>query len=92
MRFIKQYDNHTLYVVEVVPQSGKSLIIKTMRIKPIRVINGQQTPNLTSMTKPNNGTSTSIDNSIPQDTKSVKSKTTTNKQSMQKIETSFTTI
>lgn len=35
------------------------------------------------------GKSTSIDNSIPQNTKSVKSKTTTNKQSMQKIETIY---
>lgn len=39
--------------------------------------------------KPMYGKSTSIDNSIPQNTKSVKSKTITNKQSMQKIETIY---
>lgn len=53
VRFIKQYDNHTLYVVEVVPQDGKSLIIKTMWKKPIGLINGRQTPNSTSETKTN---------------------------------------
>ena len=53
VRFIKHYDNHTLYTVEVVPQNGKSLIIKTMWKKPIGLINDQQTPNLTSETKTN---------------------------------------
>lgn len=53
VRFIKEYSNHTLYVVEVVPQRGKSLIIKTMWKKPIGLINGQQTPNSTSKTKTN---------------------------------------
>ena len=53
VRFIKQYDNHTLYVVEVVPQSGKSLIIKTMWKKPIGLTHGKNTLRYTSETKTN---------------------------------------
>lgn len=53
VRFIKQYDNHTLYVVEVIPQSGKSLIIKTMWKKPIGLTHGKNTLRYTSETKTN---------------------------------------
>ena len=87
VRYIKKINNNKNYVVEVIPNNKNNLIIKTMWIKPIRVINGQQTPNLTSKTKPNNGKSTSINSSITQKNKSVKSNTDTNttinKQSMQ---------
>lgn len=53
VRFIKQYDNHTLYIVEVVPQGGKSLIIKTMWKKPIGLTHGKNTLRYTSETKTN---------------------------------------
>lgn len=72
VRYIKRINNTRNYVVEIVPKDNNNLIIKTMWIKPVRVTNGQQTPNLTSKTKPNNGNTTSSNNSITQKTKSVK--------------------
>ena len=72
VRYIKRINNTRNYVVEIVPKDNNNLIIKTMWIKPVRVTNGQQTPNLTSKTKPNNGNTTSSNNSITQKNNSVK--------------------
>ena len=83
VRYIKNIEKNKVYVVEVVPSQQNDLIIKTMWIKPIRVINSQQTPNLTSKTKPNAGNSTFVNNSIAHKNKSVKSDTATN-SNMQK--------
>ncbi len=83
IRYIKNMGKNKIYVVEVVPSIQNDLIIKTMWIKPIRVINSQQTPNLTSKTKPNAGNSTFVTNSIAQKNKTVKSDTATN-SNMQK--------
>ena len=71
IRYIKKYSDNISYVVEVVPEKGKALKIKTMWKKPARVTNGQQTPNLTSKTKPNLGISTS-NTSIAQNSQLVK--------------------
>ena len=81
IRYIKRFGEKRNHVVEIVPNNQKDLIIKTMWIKPIRVINSQQTPNLTPKTKPNNGISTSVNNSITQKSKPVKNNTAINKQS-----------
>ena len=79
IRYTKKYDNKRNYVVEIVPKDNNNLIIKTMWIKPIRVINSQQTPNLTSKTKPKNGNTTSSNNSIAQKTSNVKNNTAISK-------------
>lgn len=71
IRYIKKYSDNISYVVEVVPEKGKALKIKTMWKKPARVTNGQKTPNLTSKTKPNLGISTS-NTSIAQNSQLVK--------------------
>ena len=71
IRYIKKYSDNVSYVVEVVPEKGKALKIKTMWKKPARVTNGRKTPNLTSKTKPNLGISTS-NTSIAQNSQLVK--------------------
>ena len=71
IRYIKKYSDNISYVVEVVPEKGRALKIKTMWKKPARVTNGQQPPNLTSKTKPNLGISTS-NTSIAQNSQLVK--------------------
>lgn len=53
IRFIKKYNNNTLYVVEVVPNKGKTLTIKTMWKKPIGLNHGNNTLHHTSKTKAN---------------------------------------
>ena len=53
VRFVKKYNNNTLYVVEVVPNKSKTLTIKTMWKKPIGLSHGNNTLRHTSETKTN---------------------------------------
>ena len=53
VRFVKKYNNNTLYVVEVVPNKSKTLTIKTMWKKPIGLSHGSNTLRHTSETKTN---------------------------------------
>lgn len=53
VRFIKEYNNNLLYVVEVVPSEGNTLTIKTMWKKPIGLSHGNNTLRHTSETKTN---------------------------------------
>ena len=72
IRYIKNYSDNISYVVEVMPEKGKALKIKTMWKKPVRVTNSQTTPSSTSRTEPGLSSSTSII-SIPQNDNAVKS-------------------
>lgn len=83
IRYIKNIGKNKIYVVEVVPKEKNNLIIKTMWIKPIRVINSQKTPNLTPKAKPNASKSTSINNSVTQKERTVKQATIVNSKDMQ---------
>ena len=89
VRFIKEYNNNALYVVEVVPSEGNALIIKTMWKKPIGLSHGSNTLRHTSETKTNHGSSTSNNNSISQKQNSVKENTIVNNKSTQKIQTIY---
>ena len=51
IRYLKDYPNNTTFIVEVVPEKGNSLKIKTMWKKPVRVTNSITTPSLTSKTE-----------------------------------------
>ncbi|MCI5588856.1 MAG: hypothetical protein MR384_13395 [Lachnospiraceae bacterium] len=59
IRYIKKYSDNISYVVEVVPEKGSALKIKTMWKKSAGVTNSQTTPSSTSMTKSNLDSSTS---------------------------------
>lgn len=59
IRYIKKYPDNISYVVEVVPEKGSALKIKTMWKKSAGVTNSQTTPSSTSMTKSNLDSSTS---------------------------------
>ena len=72
VRYIKKIGKNKVYVVEIVPETKNNLKIKTMWIKPVRVINSQKTPNLTPKAKPNSDNSTFINNSVAQKDKNVK--------------------
>ena len=76
IRYIKKYSDNISYVVEVVPEKGSALKIKTMWKKPVRVTNSKNTPSLTSETQPNLGVSTS-NNSIARNEQNVKTNETT---------------
>lgn len=84
IRYIKQYEDGTTYLVEVVPETSKTLNIKTMWKKPTSLAN-QQEPSLTSKTQSRSISSTS-NNSITQSTKNVKNDSTVNNNSMQNTE------
>jgi len=72
IRYIKEYSNNKMYVVEVIPNANnKSLYIKTMWIKPVTLTNSQKTPSSTSKTRGNSSSSTS-NNNISQNNKTVK--------------------
>lgn len=71
IRYIKNYSDNISYVVEVVPEKGNALKIKTMWKKPVRVTNSKNTPSSTSKTKSGLGVSTSS-KSIPQYNQNVK--------------------
>lgn len=71
IRYIKNYSDNISYVVEVVPEKGNALKIKTMWKKPVRVTNSKNTPSLTSKTKSGLGVSTSS-KSIPHNKQNVK--------------------
>ena len=71
IRYIKNYSDNISYVVEVIPEKGNALKIKTMWKKPVRVTNSQKTPSSTSKTKSGLGVSTS-NKSIPQTSQNVK--------------------
>ena len=68
IRYIKEYDNNTTYVVEIVPETGNTLQVKTMwkkhnKIKknPIGLSHdNNNVPPYTSETKSNSGSSKSI--------------------------------
>lgn len=86
IRYIKQYTNNAIYVVEVVPETGNTLQIKTMWKKPVKVTNNQKIPSLTSKTKLGLSSSTlekpiglSNDNKILPYTSETKSKLASNK-------------
>lgn len=74
IRYIKKYSDNVSYVVEVVPEKGNALKIKTMWKKPVRVTNSQKTPSLTSKTESGLSSSTSS-TSIPQTAQNVKDNT-----------------
>lgn len=77
IRYLKKYSDNKSYVVEVIPEEGNALKIKTMWKKPVRVTNSQMTPSSTSKTESNLGYSTS-NNSIAQNIQKVnKAKKTT---------------
>ena len=84
IRYIKQYEDGTTYLVEVVPETSKTLNIKTMWKKPTSLAN-QQEPSLTSKTQSRSISSTS-NNSITQSTKNVKNDSTITNNSMQNTE------
>lgn len=71
IRYIKNYSDNISYVVEVVPEKGNALKIKTMWKKPVRVTNSKNTPSSTSKTKSGLGVSTSS-KSIPHNNQNVK--------------------
>lgn len=71
IRYIKNYSDNVNYVVEVIPEKGSALKIKTMWKKPVRVTNSQQTPSSTSKTKSGLSSSTS-NTSITQNAEIVK--------------------
>lgn len=81
IRYSKQYENNTLYVVEVVPDESGVLNVKTMWKKPIETNKKNNSvsvshdnnivPPYTSETKPNSSYSK---DSIPQNTENVKPK------------------
>ncbi|MDV3426957.1 MAG: hypothetical protein LIR50_07190 [Bacillota bacterium] len=60
IRYIKNYNDNLTYVVEVVPDKGNSLTIKTMWKKPSALANSQMTPSSTSMTQGSDVSSTSF--------------------------------
>lgn len=70
IRYLKEYSDNKSYVVEVIPEEGNALKIKTMWKKPVGVTNSLITPSSTSKTESNLGSSTSI-NSITQNTQKV---------------------
>lgn len=72
VKFIKEYNNSTIYVVEVVPNKSKTLTIKTMWKKQIGLNHSNNALLHTSKTKTNIRNSTFINNSITQNNKSVK--------------------
>lgn len=84
VKFIKEYNNSTIYVVEVVPNKSKTLTIKTMWKKQIGLNHSNNALLHTSKTKTNIRNSTFINNSITQNNKSVKNTAITN-NSMQKM-------
>ena len=87
IRYIKKYSDNISYVVEVVPEEGNVLKIKTMWKKPVGVTNNQKIPSSTSKTKSNLSSSTSITNSIPQKNQTVKNeRNTVSSKSMQNNE------
>lgn len=65
IKYVKKYNDNTLYVVEVVPEKGNILKIKTMWKKPLVSYDNKILP-YTSKTKPNMFNSTSNTNIIPQ--------------------------
>ena len=71
IRYIKKYSDNISYVVEVIPEKGNALKIKTMWKKPVRVTNSQKTPSSTSKTESGLSSSTS-NKSIPQNKQNVK--------------------
>lgn len=64
IRYVKKYNDNITYVVEVIPQTGNTLEIKTMWKKPVRVTNSKNTPSSTSKTKSNLDSSTLKQNPI----------------------------
>lgn len=75
IRYIKQYEDNNTFVVEVVPDAGNNLIIKTMWKKPIAVADSSTPPASTSETQSNTIQSTSVDNIIQPNENYVKSVT-----------------
>ena len=71
IRYIKKYSDNISYAVEVIPEKGNALKIKTMWKKPVRVTNSQKTPSSTSKTESGLSSSTS-NKSIPQNKQNVK--------------------
>lgn len=71
IRYVKNYSDNISYVVEVIPEKGNALKIKTMWKKPVRVTNSQKTPSSTSETKSGLGSTTS-NISITQNEENVK--------------------
>ena len=71
IRYIKKYSDNISYVVEVIPEKGNALKIKTMWKKPVRVTNSQKTPSSTSKTESGLSSST-FSKSIPQNNQNVK--------------------
>ncbi len=51
IRYIKKYNDNTSYVVEVVPNTGNTLEIKTMWKKPTTLTNSNNAPSSTPLTK-----------------------------------------
>ena len=50
IRYIKNFEDGTTYMVEVVPENSKTLNVKTMWKKPTTLTNNQQIPSSTPMT------------------------------------------
>lgn len=63
IRYIKNYNDNTTFVVEVVPENSNDLIIKTMWKKPSTLTNTTSSPSSTSETKGSDASSTN--NIIP---------------------------
>lgn len=78
IRYIKTYDKNKSYVIEIIPNSGNPLKIKTMWKEPAGVSYDNAALPYTSKTEPNLGISTSIDNIL-------QSSNTVNNSNMQKF-------
>lgn len=64
IRYTKNYNENTTYVVEVIPSNNNQLNIKTMWKKPITLTNSQKAPSSTSKTRGNSTSSTKKNNSV----------------------------
>ena len=64
IRYIKQYNDNISYVVEVVPNTGNTLEIKTMWKKPATLTNSNNAPSSTSLTKDSSASATLKKNPI----------------------------
>lgn len=73
IRYIKNFEDGTTYMVEVVPENSKTLNVKTMWKKPTTLTNNQQIPSSTPMTTDSSISSTT-NTIIPQNNPNMQEK------------------
>lgn len=84
IRYIKNYNDNTTFVVEVVPENSNDLIIKTMWKKPSTLTNTTSSPSSTSETKGSDASSTN--NIIPSEQNYVNNMTAPVRKNMNPVE------